>query len=299
MLSKRLLEHSEKLVIFEAVCRHGSIHGATNELKLTQPAITRSLQTLEKSLNLPLLTRGRHGVELTWAGELILKFSKSLNALSIQTMHEFEGLNDPKSATVTVGTFDSLAEYLWPKFIVEHRKLFPLFKINLRTSNGDRFQNRLRCSEIDFVVDAVPEEGEGVTSFKLYDDQFGLFHSVHRKAMVSDGFIVIVPSATDNRKTPLADLLKGKVDPQIMSRQIEVDSFATAAQFIAEDVGIGVLPLRLAAQYQKSKLITEFKFSKSSPLHFGLHSICATVLDRRLTEPKIKFFLSKLKAFHK
>src|SRR3546814_14777514 len=48
---------------FVETVRHGSIRGASQELHLSQPPLTRQIQYLEEVLGVSLLVRKRHGVE--------------------------------------------------------------------------------------------------------------------------------------------------------------------------------------------------------------------------------------------
>jgi molybdate transport repressor ModE-like protein len=57
---------------FLAIHRTGSISAASEALHLSQPAVTRRLQTLERRLGAPLFDRTRGGLRLSAAGEVLL-----------------------------------------------------------------------------------------------------------------------------------------------------------------------------------------------------------------------------------
>ncbi|MCY1272835.1 pca operon transcription factor PcaQ [compost metagenome] len=59
MLTLRQLRH------MQAVARHGSIHRAAEQLHITQPALTRSLATLEEILGVRLFDRSKSGMQAT------------------------------------------------------------------------------------------------------------------------------------------------------------------------------------------------------------------------------------------
>jgi len=66
-ITLRQLQHAE------ALARHRSFREAAAELHLTQPALTRSIQTLEGSLDAVLFDRLPTGVEVTRVGEALLR----------------------------------------------------------------------------------------------------------------------------------------------------------------------------------------------------------------------------------
>ena len=58
---------------FEAAARLGSFSRAAEELYLSQSAISHQIQQLEEQLGQPLFSRVGRGVELTVAGEVLLR----------------------------------------------------------------------------------------------------------------------------------------------------------------------------------------------------------------------------------
>ena len=59
--------------VFYYVAKNESITRAANELAISQPAISKSIKTLENQINTSLFVRKRDGVTLTEAGETIYK----------------------------------------------------------------------------------------------------------------------------------------------------------------------------------------------------------------------------------
>lgn len=56
---------------FAEIAETGSINKAAENLYLSQPAVTKMMQALEKELNIVLLERKKTGVELTEQGETV------------------------------------------------------------------------------------------------------------------------------------------------------------------------------------------------------------------------------------
>nr|WP_308937371.1 LysR family transcriptional regulator [Duganella sp. CY15W] len=61
------------LMGFEAAARHGNFSRAADELNVTQSAISHQVQLLEEQVKQPLFRRAGRGVELTVAGEVLLR----------------------------------------------------------------------------------------------------------------------------------------------------------------------------------------------------------------------------------
>lgn len=62
----------QRLAVFEAVARHGSLTKAARELGVTQPGLSRQIAELERSVGLSLFERGANRITLTDVGQVLL-----------------------------------------------------------------------------------------------------------------------------------------------------------------------------------------------------------------------------------
>ena len=64
---------------FYYVAKNKNITQASNELMVSQPAVSKSIKVLERDLNVVLFNRNKDGVSLTNAGELLFnKINKAM-----------------------------------------------------------------------------------------------------------------------------------------------------------------------------------------------------------------------------
>ncbi|MDP9794097.1 DNA-binding transcriptional LysR family regulator [Catenuloplanes nepalensis] len=97
------LRHLEYLV---AVAETGSITRAARRLMLTQPALSRALRALERTVGVPLLVRGSRATELTPAGSELLKDAYDLLDRSRVALARARGT---ETVTVTAPACDVVA----------------------------------------------------------------------------------------------------------------------------------------------------------------------------------------------
>ena len=95
---------------FEAVARRLSFRAAAEELHLTQPAISRQIKSLEDELGAALFLRGTRHVEITGAGQQLLRTVEPLMARLDSTVHQIR--TTQRRQPVAVTTFASFAS-LW------------------------------------------------------------------------------------------------------------------------------------------------------------------------------------------
>lgn len=72
--------------IFYTVAKYKNISKATEELFISQPAITQRINNLEKQLNIKLFYRRPDGMQLTMEGKELYNYVKD----SIETMNNVE-----------------------------------------------------------------------------------------------------------------------------------------------------------------------------------------------------------------
>lgn len=68
---KTNLEHYKT---FYTVAKLGNISDAAEELFISQPAVTKSIKNLEKSIGITLFHRSSRGVKLTDEGKLVFNY---------------------------------------------------------------------------------------------------------------------------------------------------------------------------------------------------------------------------------
>lgn len=75
---------------FYYVAKNENISRASNELSISQPAISKAIKTLEEQLNTNLFIRKRDGMELTEAGEAFYKKIKDAMELISSAENDLE-----------------------------------------------------------------------------------------------------------------------------------------------------------------------------------------------------------------
>lgn len=130
---RRTIPSLQGLLCFESASKHQSYTHASQELFITQSAVSRQIQQLEELLGLTLFNRTRHGVELTLAGhqyyQSIRPYLIGLEQSTLD-MIAHKGLG----GTLKLGVVPTFAtRWLLPKL---HRfnQLHPEITIHLETS---------------------------------------------------------------------------------------------------------------------------------------------------------------------
>lgn len=139
---------------FEAVARRLGFRAAADELHLTQPAVSRQIRALEDEIGVPLFLRGTRHVELTNAGEALLRTVAPMLDRLDATVHQIRSARGRRQVNLT--TWASFASmWLLPR-LQAFQRLHP--DIDIRVSAADTMAD-LDDPELDLALRyCLPED---------------------------------------------------------------------------------------------------------------------------------------------
>jgi len=155
---------------FAAVAREQHLGRAAEQLRLSQPAVSKTLAELEALAGCRLFERGRHGARLTPAGAAFLPHALTVLDAWLLASGVFAGEQAPSEQTVNVGALPSVAPDLLPIAIAAMRVRRPATRVVLRTAANAPLLDLLRGGAIDFAVGrlADPQQMIGLSFEFLY-----------------------------------------------------------------------------------------------------------------------------------
>lgn len=116
-------------------------------LGCTQSAVTAQIRLLETQLGVRLFERIGKNVTLTFAGERLLPYARQMAALSskIEMLYRDFG-------KLTIGVFESVANYLFGDVLKEFSAVCPEAEIFLKMLDGKDYCRMLSAGEIDLAI---------------------------------------------------------------------------------------------------------------------------------------------------
>ena len=118
---------------FYFVAKNNSITQASNELMVSQPAVSKAIKTLESDLNTSLFNRNKDGVSLTNAGELLYaKINKAME-LIISAEEDLDGLNNLEQGTINIGAGNTIMQRFLMPYIKEFHNKYPKINVIVHT----------------------------------------------------------------------------------------------------------------------------------------------------------------------
>lgn len=138
--------------IFYVVAKNKHMTRASEELHISQPAISQSIKKLENELGGTLFLRSNKGMELTEEGKMFYEYVKGALELINNAENEFTSYKDLSKGEIKIGCSTTLTKLVLLDTIKEFHKDYP--NINIEIKNGltsDLIQD-LKVGKLDFVI---------------------------------------------------------------------------------------------------------------------------------------------------
>ncbi|TCD47215.1 LysR family transcriptional regulator [Chlorobium sp. N1] len=138
--------------VFAAAARKLSFTRAAAELCITQPAVSKHIRELERTLKVQLFERKGNAIVLSEPGKLVLRYAESARNLS-REMHSCLGRYQREdSGILALGASSTVAQYVLPPVLARFRQAFPQIRLKMATGNTGQIERMLLDQEIGIGV---------------------------------------------------------------------------------------------------------------------------------------------------
>lgn len=130
----------------------GSFIRASDRLCITQSALTRSIQTLEKELGIPLFDRRRNRISMTPAGKQILERAQAVLSQAKNMARDVELIRGGKLGNVSLGATPIAGAILLPAVLAEAYARHPHLGVTIESNSSLELITKLLEEKIEFFI---------------------------------------------------------------------------------------------------------------------------------------------------
>jgi LysR family nitrogen assimilation transcriptional regulator len=142
----------KQLRAFLTIVETGSVTRASEVLHIVQPAVSRQLRLLEEDLGTPLFHRGRHGMEPTEAGTILIDRARRVLRELDQARDEIRPEPGALTGLVSVGLLPSTSDLLAAPLVCRLQELHPKLQVNVTVGYAGHLQQWLENGEADVAL---------------------------------------------------------------------------------------------------------------------------------------------------
>jgi len=245
-----------------------SFSQVAEQLGITQPALSKQIQHMEKELGVQLFDRKRNPLSLTPAGEYFVRNAKELLYMEEQLRKGLDRFQSGEYGRLTIGTTPFRSFYLMPKLIKKIRARYPGVQVTLREVPSTQLRKETAEGKFDLAIVNLPVDESVLDVVALKPDVLVL--AVHksiadRMTAVKEGEPLEV-DFSQVKELPFVTLSPGQEMRQLF------DSLCAAADFhpnIAAEV-IGVTTAWAMARAGVGAALLPLQFVDSQELDSNL-----------------------------
>jgi len=164
------------LHVLMAVVQAGNMSKAAALLNTTQPAVSRSIAELERTIGVRLLDRSSQGVEVTEYGRVLLDGGTAVFDDLRQAVKNIKFLADPAAGEVRIGCNHFMAGGFVAAVVQRLSQQYPQIVFHLVTAQAEALHRQLMERNVDLLVAAKwgSPLDERLEFEPLFDDQYAI-----------------------------------------------------------------------------------------------------------------------------
>ncbi len=137
----------QSMEYFAAVAKNRSFTRAADALHITQQTLSAHIAGIERELGCPLLIR-HIPLELTYAGEVFLRYATEFNTKYDCMLHEFGDILNNQTGKLRIGIAFTRGHAIMPELIAAFQKEYPGVDVELVESSNDVLQKYLLTAQL-------------------------------------------------------------------------------------------------------------------------------------------------------
>lgn len=254
--------------VFYVVAKNKHMTRASEELHISQPAISQSIKKLEDQLGGTLFLRSNKGMELTEEGKMFYEYVKGALELIGNAENEFTSFKDLSKGEIKVGCSTTLTKLILMEALENFHKDYPNININIVNGLTSNLINDLKLGKLDFVIfnesnvkennlylEKIKELKQGfVYNPDYYTDNVKTFSDLNKLPLILQN------GESNSRK--LLDYIALQKHLKLIPR-MEVVSQELISEFANIGLGVGFVIIDLA--YRNFKNLKELEINKIIP----------------------------------
>jgi DNA-binding transcriptional LysR family regulator len=245
-----------QLMYLLAIAECGSFSRAATTLRMSQPALSNSIASLEQRLNTKLLNRGRSGAALTDTGHVLVRHARILQTQMGRAIEELALLRHGAFGPLVIGVTPVAAASLVPRALAQIKREMPSLAVRVHEAVFKEGMEGLMNGSLDLMVGPIgvypPVEG------------------IEEQPLTVDPFCIVVRAShflAKRRSVSLRQLTDAQwvlpSDNSAFHRQLE-------ALFVVAGLG-----------WPKNAIATNSMMALKS---IAMHSDCVALMPRQLVE---------------
>ncbi len=187
-----MLNRLGSIRFFLAVIDEGSVRKAASACNISQPALTRHIQSLEEELGVTLFERTSQGMTLNPFGEIVNYHTRQIQSSCADMIREVSEVRDGEKGTLRISAGPGWSYSIVPEVISRLHKISPGVEIDCSSELVSESIPELQAGNVDIVINRLDN------SLEMDEDL------VHENLLTINHFVFAGPNHPLRRKKILS-----------------------------------------------------------------------------------------------
>ena len=238
---------------FVALAEHGHFARAAEAVHLSQPALSRSIQALESSLDCVLVDRHSRGISLTAHGRLVLEHARRLLAGSRALSNAVSQLANLQAGELRLGCGPYPAARLVPRALGNLAQRYPGVRVQVQIANWKALRDSLLNDAIElFVADSRELQDDPLLCIEPLQRHAGVLfcrpgHPLLQQRTLGLGDLLDYPLAGTQLPLAVEQTLR-KLSGREQPLGIQCDNFMLLKTLVADSDVLSMAPWDVVAE---------------------------------------------------
>jgi len=246
----------KQLRAFVAIAESGSFAEASEQVHLSQPALSIAIKNFEDCIGGKLLARSTRKVALTPEGQLFIPVAKRMIADWDEAFTDLNNLFSLQRGKLAIAAMPSYASTELPMLLKTFRDNYPQVNIKVHDVIAEDTVAMVRTGKVELGITFDPGLYDDLIFEPLFTDQFiaviPIDHPLCSHSKISLVSLAKFPFISMQQPSSIRALLDNFLLEQNikLTAEFETNQFATIGQMVHSGLGVSVMP----ALYQKQLL---------------------------------------------
>ena len=259
--------------IFYAVANNKNITKAAEELRISQPAISKAIKNLEYQLGGQLFVRTKRGVILTEEGKQFYNYIHQAIEYISSAENKFSELINLETGCIKLGISTTLTKQFLMPYLKQFHYLYPKIDIQIDTRLSSDLIHMLKNGLLDIVILNLSNVDYGkdieiikcreiTDCFVVNENYKDLLNKEMTLAELND-YPLILQKHNSNTRIFLDEFAKN--NGVTLNSNIEIASYSLVVEFAKIGLGIGYVTKDYITNELKRKELYEIKLKEKIP----------------------------------
>lgn len=281
-----------QLKYFKKVAETRSISRASEELLLTQPAVSKQMKALEEELGEKIFDRIGKRVFLTRAGEVLYTYAERILRSVQEAKTAVKDMSAECSGELVIGTSDHISLHRLPDILKKYTSAFPKVDLRLRCHRSETILDMVNKNLVDLGVITLPKTAVKLISKTIWEDAMSLVFpknhplqslKVIRLKDVAKYGMILPEVGTTTRNTIEAAFSGKRLTPNVA---MEVAYIETIKGLVKAGLGVSILPDKAVEHEILSGILVKSKIQDAA---FSRNLGVVYLKDKFLSRPAVEF----------